>query len=231
MATPLPRQLLDPEPVHAAAALARLGFLAFSDVPDRPGPSYLLVALRPVPTLVHFDPEAVEYWTFDGSRCARRVLTCASAMPVRMPFAWGQIEIVDRLHVSNQYLSFGGTLWADSVDGADVAVFASPAPLFRMGGHSQGVDPGADAAGAYFSRMRVAISANPNLEAQVAVVGPDVAYAAFLWDVSTRYGARESLRMDDATRWTDLGHEARRLRSDRPDAWRQGVELGRRLET
>ena len=33
------------EPVAAYHALADLGFLAHSDLPDRPGPAYLLVAI------------------------------------------------------------------------------------------------------------------------------------------------------------------------------------------
>ena len=55
---PLP----EPDPRRAAGVLTNLGFIASSDLPDRPGPAYLLVALRPAPTLRHYDPERVEYW-------------------------------------------------------------------------------------------------------------------------------------------------------------------------
>ena len=54
----LPPPILDP--TVAAGLLANLGFLAGSDLPARPGPAYLLVALRPAPTLHHYDPERVD---------------------------------------------------------------------------------------------------------------------------------------------------------------------------
>ena len=117
MSTLLTPPLLDPQPADAATALARLGFLARSDFPDGPGPAYLLVALRAVPTLRHFDPEAVHYWAFDGPRGVHRTVTRGSSMPERSLFGWGEVEIVDRLQVSNEYLGFGGTLSADEVEG------------------------------------------------------------------------------------------------------------------
>lgn len=52
----------DLDPVTAAPLLADLGFLSSSDLPDRPGPAYLLVALRDAPTLRHYDPE----WSSTG---------------------------------------------------------------------------------------------------------------------------------------------------------------------
>ena len=229
MTTGLTPPLLQPEPSNAASALTQLGFLAFSDMPDGPGPAYLLVALRSAPTLRHFDPEAIEYWTLDGSRGVRRTLTRASAMPLRGPFAWGEVEIVDRLQVGNEYVTFGGTLWADMVASEVVAVFASPAPILRRGGHSQVVDPGADVVGAHFARVRAAISANPGLEPDVAAAGPVVAYAAFLSDTVARYGACEPLRVHDAQLWAGLCGAARRLRSSQPDAWRAGEALRHRL--
>ena len=47
---------LEPEPFEidppdAAGLLANLGFIASSDLPDRPGPAYRLIAFRPAPTL------------------------------------------------------------------------------------------------------------------------------------------------------------------------------------
>ena len=60
---PAPARL---DPVSAAPLLSDLGFLATSDLPDRPGPAYLLVALREAPTLHHYDPEVVEYWVSEA---------------------------------------------------------------------------------------------------------------------------------------------------------------------
>jgi hypothetical protein len=46
----------------AVGLVSDLGFLAGPDIPDRPGPAYLLVALRDHPTLRHYDPERIDYW-------------------------------------------------------------------------------------------------------------------------------------------------------------------------
>src|SRR4249919_2667684 len=106
---PLPPHL---DPPGAASLLANLGFIASSDLPDRPGPAYLLVAFRPEPTLHHYDPELVEYWVTAGGRGAPRILSRDTRLPVDTEFSWGRIQIVDRLHVSNEYLTFGGRLAA-----------------------------------------------------------------------------------------------------------------------
>ena len=132
------------EPVSAAPLLSDLGFVASPDLPDRPGPAYLLVALRASPTLRHYDPEAVEYWVSDGGKGSRRTVTRSTRVPLESEFSWGLIRIVDRLHVTNEYLTFGGHLSVDSVDDVTVAVFASPAPMLRRGGHSQDWDEGAE---------------------------------------------------------------------------------------
>ena len=50
------------DPKLASELLADWGFLADPDLPDRPGPAFLLVAIRAKPTLRHYDPELVEYW-------------------------------------------------------------------------------------------------------------------------------------------------------------------------
>lgn len=132
---PVPSRL---DPPDAAGLLANLGFIASSDLPDRPGPSYLLVAFRPEPTLHHYDPEFVEYWVTVGGRGEQRALTRDTKLPVDSELSWGLLRIVDRLKASNEYLTFGGHLAAASIEGTTVAVFTSPAPLLRRGGHSQG---------------------------------------------------------------------------------------------
>ena len=91
--------------------------------------------------LQHFDPEAVDYWVTERGRGERRTLTHATPMPRSEDFAWGLIRLVDRLGISNEYLTFGGHLDAASVDDVVVAAFTSPAPLLRRGGHSQGGRP------------------------------------------------------------------------------------------
>jgi len=141
--TPLPPREFDvdvPEfrlrATEVAGRVDDWGFLARPDLPDTPGPAFLIVALRPRPTLRHFDPEAVDYWVTDSDRGARRTLAHSTPMPRSEEFSWGMIRLVDRLGVSNEYLTFGGHLDAAMVDDAVVAAFASPAPLLRRGGHS-----------------------------------------------------------------------------------------------
>jgi hypothetical protein len=114
-----------------AGRLAHWGFLANPDLPDRPGPAFLLVAIRPLPTLRHYDPEAIDYWVTKGGRGALRTLTVRSRMPIDEPFSWGLIHLVDRLGVSNDYLTFGGLLDVAQVNEMVIAEFVSPAPLLR----------------------------------------------------------------------------------------------------
>jgi hypothetical protein len=216
---------LDPAP--AAALLADLGFLASSDLPDRPGPAYLLVALREAPTLRHFDPEAVEYWASEGDHGVRRSLTRETPLPIDGSFSWGLIRIIDRLHVTNEYLTFGGRLTADALDGAVVAVFTSSAPLLRRGGHSQGWDAGADNLGAYFARLMVPVDYAPGFERRVAQADPTTRYAAFVADAMARCRASSVLRAGQPELWSLLETEERRLRTKHPDEWAAGDILRR----
>ncbi len=220
---PQPAFVLDPP--AAAVRLSDLGFLAESDLPDRPGPAYLLVALREKPSLRHYDPETVEYWVTSGGRGTRATLTYASRMPIDVDFSWGLIRIVDRLQVSNEYLTFGGHLSAATIDGTSVMVFVSPAPLLRRGGHSQGWDEGAEDLGAYFARLLVAVDYAPGFERTVARADPVTRYASFIDDLVERYRASEPLRTTHADLWRLLQTEEARLRRELPDAWAAGMAL------
>ena len=159
----------DPAVGLAATELAgqvdHWGFVAHPDLPDRPGPAFLLVALRPAPTLQHYDPEAVDYWVTKDGRGERRTLTHDTPMPQSQDYSWGLIRLVDRLGVSNEYLTFGGHLDAALIGDVVVAAFASQAPLLRRGGHSQVWDAGADALGAFFARLMVAVDFQTRLRA------------------------------------------------------------------
>jgi hypothetical protein len=217
----------------AADCLTDLGFLAGPDLPDRPGPAFLLVALRETPTLRHYDPERVEYWVSRNGRGVRATLTRDTPMPIDTEFSWGLIRLVDRIPVTNEYLSFGGHLSVAPVDDAAVAVFTSPAPLLRRGGHSQLWDEGADLLAAFFARLVGAIDVRPGLEPRLSQVDPRVRYAAFLGDVVGRYRRSAQLRAADPEAWTLLEGEEQRLRRDDPERWRTGMaileEVGRPL--
>ena len=214
------------DPPLAARLLADWGFLAAPDLPDRPGPAYLLVAIRARPTLRHYDPELVEYWVTDeNGRGVRETLTFASRMPREADFSWGRISVVDRKGVSNQYLTFGGRLRAQRVEGEVISVFSSPAPLLRTGGHSQGWDAGSHMVGGFLGRFRSAAGYELAFERMVAASDPVTRYAAFVNELVSRYRASEYLRDHYPRLWTLMVGEERRLRSDHPEAWRGGTRL------
>jgi hypothetical protein len=207
-----------------AGRMSRWGFLAHPDLPDTPGPAFLLVALRPSPTMQHYDPEAVDYWATHGGRGERRTLTRETPMPRSEDFSWGLIRIVDRLHVTNEYLTFGGHLDAATIDDIVVAAFASPAPLLRRGGHSQGWDAGADVVGAFFGRLMVAVDYTPGFENLLGSASPLARYAAFVIDATARKPATTAAGADEELQRL-LHTESVRLRaSARPD-WEAASEL------
>jgi hypothetical protein len=195
------------------------GFVAHPDLPDRPGPAFLLVALRPAPTLQHYDPEAVDYWVTEDGRGERRTLTHESRMPQSEDYSWGLIRLVDRLGVSNEYLTFGGHLDAVLIDDVVVAAFASQAPQLRRGGQCQGWDAGADAIGAFFARLMVAVDFKTGFEQALAAATPLTRYAAFLCDADRRRRTPGNTASFDDDLGRLLRHEADRLRASAPTEW------------
>jgi hypothetical protein len=218
-----PSTTLDPS--VAAGLISDWGFLVEPDLPHRPGPACLLVAIRKQPTLRHYDPESVEYWVEEDGRGVAAILDHLTRMPLDVSFSWGQVRVVDRVRATNQYVTFGGVLTADRVDGTTVATFLSPAPLLRRGGHSQGWDPGASSLGAFFARLRAAVGTERDLERLAADADPLARYAAFVHDLMERYGHSEALRTGDMSTWMLFRQERARLESEYPDAWAAGREL------
>ena len=212
-------------PSQAAPVLANLGFFAHSDLPDRAGPAYLLVALRGHPTLQHFDPEVVEYWVDRDRRGARERLTRAGDLPIDRAFSWGPIRVTDRLGVANDFLAFGGRVRAEMIDDVVVVVFTSPAPILRRGGHSQGLDMGAAHLGAFFSRLLLAVDFVPDFERQAAEADVLARYAAFLDDAARRFGASSPLREASPEAWQALQTEVRRIQTTHAADWRAGRDL------
>ncbi len=213
----------------AARRLADWGFLAVPDLPDRPGPASLIVALRPTPTLRHYDPETIEYRASSDARGDRRVLTRHSRTPWRHEFSWGEIRITDRLGVTNESLAFGGTVEADQVDDAVIVRFTSPAPILRRGGHSQGWDDGADSIGAFFARLLVTVDYVPGFEAELAAAAPLDRYAAFLRDVAARHDRARRVSGIDPPFAALVRSEAQRLGAAHPEAWLAGGRLLERV--
>ncbi|HET7726730.1 MAG TPA: hypothetical protein VFK54_05320 [Candidatus Limnocylindrales bacterium] len=205
------------DPATAAGLLRDWGFLVRRNLPERNGPAYLLVALRERPTLRHFDPEVVRFWETRGGRGCRVALDRRLALPFSRPFAWGRIEIEDRLGVTNEYLTFGGRLLGARVDDASVLVFESPVPILRRGGHSQAWDRGADQLAAFFARLKVAVDYVPGFEQELGSASPETCYVAFVVDAVDRYRRSEALRSSEPELWRTIRSACSRLRTTCPE--------------
>jgi len=216
---------------RAGRVLAGLGFDL--DEPDRDAgndTSRLLVAIRPAPTLQHFDPETIDYWVFEAGRGRAARLDHETRYPVTTDFSWGMITLTDRLDVSNQFLSFGGTLRAAMTADATVVVdFSSNAPIVRGSGHSQSVDPLGAEVGAFFGRIKVPIDFVPGAEALVGKAAPGTLYCAFIQNVRERLRLARTLR--DANRWLAdwSSRESQRMEASAADHWKAAAELRRQL--
>lgn len=213
-----------------ATFVADLGFLLRRDIPTVERDALLVVALRPVPTERHFDPESIGYWrTGVDGRGHHAELTCESSVPQSTEFSWGPIEIVDRFGVSNTFVALGGTLTATRDHaGAIVATFRSSAPIVRRGGHSQRYDGIAAALTGFFARLLVPIDFQPGAERLIGAAAPVTRYAAFLQHEVPRLGiqlVREAYGADARL----VRVEAERLRLRDPAAWERGADLLARL--
>lgn len=214
----------------SATLVANLGFLVGRDIPTLDRDALLVVALRATPTERHFDPELLRYWRTDANgRGSRAELTHASAMPRRGDFSWGPIEIVDRLGVTNTFVSLGGSLAADrDAAGTMIATFRSRGPILRRGGHSQRYDGIAAALTAFLGRLLVPIDFQPGAERLISTAPPVTRYAAFLQHEVPRLGiplVRAAYGADARL----VRAEAERLRLRDPLAWEDGAALLSRL--
>jgi hypothetical protein len=231
-----------PEPPHpelaradiwaeaAGRLLADLGFsLVQGERPGAPGGSNLLVALRDHPTLRHFDPEALSYWTVVDGRGRLAVIDRGIHLPIDGTISWGSVRVVDRLGEENRFLTFGGTLRAKALDATLTVVgIQSPGPIVRWSGHSQGIDPLAGEVGAFFGRMMIPIDFEPGVETRLAESPPVVLYGAFLVSARARRAALPAGASAGPAE-ADLGEmiaaEARRLAEHEPGAWSAGTAL------
>jgi hypothetical protein len=227
--SPLPDEARWPEGV--GQILAGLGFeLAEPDHPGDDETSHLFVALRPKPTLQHFDPETIDYWVVDGGRGRAAQLDRGSRLPVVTDYTWGRIELTDRFGVENEFLSFGGTLRAQMTADATVLIdFRSQAPILRWSGHSQASDPLAADVGAFFARLMVPIDFAPGAEALISKAAPLTLYCAYIQFVRERLTRARGLR--EANRWlAEWGsRESQRMQAGAKDHWKAAAELRQQL--
>jgi hypothetical protein len=217
---------MDPA-ADASRRLARLGFLLETPPHGHPGEARLLVALRAPPTLEHFDPEVIRFWrTGEDRRGHLTELTIESRAPMRAEFSWGRIEVIDRLAIENSFATLGGEVRLASVGPQEsVAIFSSPGPIVRLGGHSQDVDQVAVELGAFFARIMVPIDFEAGVEEAISAATPLVRYAAFVAFEEARYAHHAPLRQEQPAIAGAVAAEARRLRSAANDAWMAGNDL------
>ena len=216
---------------QADKLLVSLGFdLVEPDRSNGAATSHLLAALRPVPSLKHFDPEEIAYWVTEANRGRAGKLDRDSRYPIDSTYAWGRITLTDRLGVNNQFLSFGGALRAEVTSAGLVLIdFSSHAPILRWSGHSQGLDPLTAEVGAFFARMKVPIDFVPGTEALVAAATPSTLYCAFVQYVSERWKRARSLSDANRTLADWSSHESVRMEAIATDHWKAAQELRRHL--
>lgn len=216
---------------QATVLVAGYGFLVLRG--DRAGPnqqSVLLAALREHPTLHHFDPEEIDYWVTEQGRGRRARIDRQTTVREPASHAWGTIQLVDRLGIRNEFLTFGGSLRTKvTADGTLLVEFVSPAPILRLAGHSQGFDPLSPDVGSFFGRLKIPIDFVPGAETRIASVSPCVLYSAFVQDLRRRYGGSEALRDAHADVAAWARRESARLETATPDEWKAAVELRREL--
>jgi hypothetical protein len=216
---------------QAGKILANLGFELVE--PNRPrgdDTSHLLIALRAQPTLAHFDPEKVDYWTTEVGRGRARLLDRETHYPISSDYSWGRIVATDRLGVRNEFLSFGGALRAQMTSDATALLdFGSRAPILRWSGHSQTTDPLSSEVGAFFARLKVPIDFVPGAEALISSSAPSTLYCAFIQYVRERLTQAKTLR--EANRWLAdwTAREGQRVQAAAPDHWNAAVELRKQL--
>lgn len=224
-----PPESIDEPPIDADVAarlMSDVGFIAFrtpsgSKAPD----SCLMVTLHDIPTERHFDTEVVSYWVTNLDRGQLQTIDGTTRLPFAHPFSWGRIRLVDRFDARNGFVSFGGTLSGESVGaGARLFIFRSPAPIFRLPGHSQREDRLAEEVLTFFGRI-IPHLWTPETERRISSASPLDVYAAFLLHARARLAHSRALR--DA-----LGGAALSLRKEFAvieENDRDRLEAGRRL--
>jgi hypothetical protein len=211
-------------PIEARQLIDELGFLLVPGPPFERGRAYLIVGVRSAPTLEHFDPELIGLWRSVDGRGARTEIEWSSKEPPDEDFSWGELRIVDRLGVSNEFVTFGGRLEVARIDKVKVCVFSSDAPIVARGGHSQDWEYGAQEIVAFLGRLRAAADPRATLERQMSDLSPVARYASFVWDRLLNSMRTERAGFDRADRLLLL-RERRRLRESSVAEWQAGVDL------
>jgi hypothetical protein len=193
-----PPESIDEPPIDADVAarlMADVGFVAFRTLSGSRVPqSCLMVTLHDIPTERHFDTEVISYWVTSVDRGQLQTIDTTTRLPFSHPFSWGRIRLVDRFNARNSFVSFGGALSGESVGtGARLFIFRSPAPIFRLPGHSQREDRLAGEVMTFFGRIMPHLW-TPETERRISSASPLDVYAAFLLHARARLARSRALR-------------------------------------
>jgi len=216
---------LDTDSAHDL--LSDVGFLLVHGRPLDQGSSYLLVALRPKPTLLHFDPERVEYWSAHVDQAEAQELS----WPIRTgtsDYSLGTIRIVDRVGASNSFISFGGELSLSRDSDVGAVLFRSPVPILALHGRSGPSDPLATNICAFVAVLRGAATSDRALARKIIGATPIALYAAFIERTLALYQS-EPGRAGHVRLVSLLRMERRQLQAEAPAEAAAGIELAARL--
>lgn len=208
--------------------LANLGYLLVPGVPFHRGTAYLLVAIRPRPTRAHFDPERISYWTVEDAHAEPADIGWPMATP-NPRYAWGHIEIVDRVAATNRFVSFGGELTVSRDGSVHAALFRSAAPIMSLGGHSGPIDPLAANVSGFFATLKAAVGNDPVIRMLSDTLAPNAIYAAFLMRVIAQYRAPNAAQHMPVRLLAILRSEICRLETEASADELAGSELAARL--
>lgn len=206
-----------------------LGFLLVPGPPTAVGRSYLFVAIRPEPTLRHFDPERVDFWATPAGHGLPAGVEWATREPPAGEYSWGPIRVVDRVNAANEFASFGGEVVVARLPQAKIIVFSSDAPIVACGGHSQEWAAWGREIEGFLARLRAAADPRGPLEAKIAGLSPMARYAAFIEDTLTRRGGASEQLLTDPMTLAALSRERARLKEAAAAEWAAGVGLLRKV--
>jgi hypothetical protein len=216
----------------AARLMSDFGFVAFRTpssgeaIPD----SCVMAILRRTPTLRHFDPEVATFWAFSDGHGRLESIDQSTPMPFAGGFSWGRIQLIDRLGEQNGFVGFGGQLSADPVGtDARIVIFASPAPIVRLRGHSQHEDRLSQEILAFFGRLTPRLWATSGGERLVAAASPSALYAAFLLDAHDRRRLAEPADAEGDGTLRAMQRELELIRAERPESVTAATGLLARL--
>lgn len=126
-------------PMELAAIQQRMHNLGFELLerthPDSPGYSGLIVAIRPHPTLQHFDPEAIHLLLADsGGNVSQTDLHLSSHLEGPGRIVLGRLVVNDRVDKRLGFFTFGACLTVHSATEGSYFVIQSSAPVLELSG-------------------------------------------------------------------------------------------------